>query len=418
MMQLALQTMTFASPPPMLSNKKGLSTQARKQHCSNRNISAVMEPQPRINRTYNPEDHIRPSLRNLDPYTPIVPYEVLAQRLGRDPSQIVKLDANENPYGPSPNVVDALAEAAFLHIYPDPESTMLRDALQDYTSVPRDYIMAGAGADELIDLLFRLFITPGSGQSIVNCPPTFGMYKFDADVNGAETINVPRSKDTFEVDVDAVEKLFEGESASHPRMVFVASPNNPDGSTLSDAALRRLLALPTLVVLDEAYFEFADDNRITWVPEYDNLIVLRTFSKWAALAGMRIGYGAFPLRVIKHLWKIKQPYNVSVASQIAAKASIEGKADLLGKVNRLLVQRAEFYEKVANYSWLSPFPSQSNYVLCRVGEGRTAKDIVNGLIDRGILVRYYSSPGLSDCIRVSMGTEDQMARLYEALEEL
>lgn len=366
--------------------------------------------------SFSPEDSIRPSLKDMAPYTPILPYEVLAQKLGRHPSDIVKLDANENPFGPAPAVATALADAKYLHIYPDPESSSLRDAIAQYTNLPKEYIMAGAGADELIDLLFRLFVTPGTDDSIVNCPPTFGMYKFDADVNGARIINVSRHPD-FAVDVDAIERIFD-EQRNPPKLLFVASPNNPDGGVLSDDHLKRLLALPTLVVLDEAYFEFSGHNRMAWVPHYDNLVVLRTFSKWAALAGMRVGYGAFPLSLMKHLWKIKQPYNVSVASQIAATASIEQKRDLLDKVDRLIKQRHIFYDRVAKYDWLLPYPSQSNYVLCRVSEDRGAAQIRQQLIDRGILIRYYTTPGLTDCIRVSMGTEAQMERLYSALDQL
>lgn len=361
---------------------------------------------------------MRPELKAMAPYAPILPYEVLAQSLNRAPEDIVKLDANENPYGPAPAVSDALAAAPYLHIYPDPESRFLREALADYTGVPDDYLLAGAGADELIDLLFRLFITPGRGESVINCPPTFGMYKFDGDVNGAEVINVRRG-DGFAVDVDAVERVFaERGEGRYPKIVFVASPNNPDGSVLPDDSLKRLLALPTLVVLDEAYFEFSDLNRIVWVPRFDNLVVLRTFSKWAGLAGMRVGYGAFPPSIMKHLWKVKQPYNVSVAGQVAAEVSLRNKGDLLDKVRRLIARRTEFYDKVTEFPWLTPYPSQSNYVLCRVGGGRTAVGVKEQLAERGILIRYYTAKGLGDCIRISMGTEAQMERLYQALAEI
>lgn len=366
--------------------------------------------------TFDVESSIRPELRNMAPYVPIHPYEVLAQRLGRKPKDIVKLDANENPYGPAPSVHTALARAPYLHIYPDPMSSTLRKALAEYTQVSDEFLLAGAGADELIDLLCRLFITPGQNDSILICPPTFGMYKFDADVNGAKIVNVPR-RDDFSVNIDAIERIFT-ESDNPPKMIFLASPNNPDGSVITDEEVRRLLALPTLLVLDEAYCEFANADRIQWVPQYPNLVVLRTFSKWAALAGMRLGYGAFPLEIIKHLWKIKQPYNVSVAAQVAGVASLNDKHDLLAKVGRMVSARDEFYHRAARFDWLYPYPSQSNYVLCRVAGGRDANQVRQALADRGILIRYYTSPGLSDCIRISMGTERDMERVYEALSEL
>jgi histidinol-phosphate aminotransferase len=369
--------------------------------------------------TYSPEDDVRAELKQMQAYTPIVPYDVLAERLGRRPEDIVKLDANENAYGPSPEALKALSTAEYYHIYPDPESGALRDALQEYTGISKDYLLAGAGADELIDLLFRLLVTPGAGHRVVNLPPTFGMYKFDGDVNGAEVVNISRDPNDFSIDVGGIEKLFaQSTPDSRPKMLFVASPNNPDGSLISDAELRRLLALPTLVVLDEAYFEFSGNDRIRWVPEFDNLVVLRTFSKWAGLAGLRVGYGGFPLPLMKHLWKIKQPYNVNVAAQVAAVASISDRQDLLAKVERLKAQRERFYREVALLPWIRPYPSQSNFVLCRVGKGRTAAEIKQKLASRGILIRYYSSPGLDDCIRISMGTDEQMEILYDALADL
>ncbi len=240
--------------------------------------------------SYRPESFIRPELKEMDAYTPIVPYEVLAERLGRGPGDIVKLDANENPYGPSPTVAKALATAPYLHIYPDPESGFLRDALADYTGVPKEHLLAGAGADELIDLLFRLMITPGAGETVVNFPPTFGMYKFDADVNGSSVINFERNASDFSLPLDKVEQFFRAcDPGNCPRMVFVASPNNPDGSVLSDDYLKRLLALPTLVVLDEAYFEFADNDRMKWVQNYITLLFYERFQNGLELLASEWG---------------------------------------------------------------------------------------------------------------------------------
>ena len=200
----------------------------------------------------NFESFIRPDIAAMKPYTPILPFEVLSQRLNRAPEAIVKLDANENPYGPSPKAREALANAAFLNIYPDPDNTFLREALAKFTGMPKERLFPGAGADELIDLVLRATITPG--DVVINCPPSFGMYPFSADVNAAQLIEVPRRAD-FSLDVPAIEATVR----SNPRakVLFVCSPNNPDGSLISDEDLRRLLALPVLVVLDEAYVEFA-----------------------------------------------------------------------------------------------------------------------------------------------------------------
>ncbi|NJN99391.1 MAG: histidinol-phosphate transaminase [Anaerolineales bacterium] len=364
-------------------------------------------------------------MTRLKPYTPILPFEVLSQQLGRRPEEIIKLDANENPYGPSPRVSAALAEAPYLHIYPDPESRELRAALADYTGLEPDYLLAGLGADELIDLIMRLVIVPG--DAIINCPPTFGMYAFDADVNGAEVINVWRRPD-FSVDVEGIEASFNSPSlpgrgqGEGPKLIFVTSPNNPDGSLLNDDDLKRLLALPAIVVLDEAYIEFAGasagvSSRIKWVADYPNLIVLRTFSKWAGLAGLRLGYGAFPLDIIEHLWKIKQPYNVPVAGQIAGLVSLTDRERLLERVAQLVAQRDKFYEVLVGIPWLQAYPSQANFILCRV-LGRSAAEVKAQLAAHGILVRYYNSPGLTDCLRFSIGTPAQMTRLEEVLKQI
>lgn len=362
---------------------------------------------------FNLNTLIRPNIASLTPYTPILPFEVLSEQLGRHPDDIVKLDANENPYGPSPRVARALAQAPYLHIYPDPESRDLRAALAEYTGLEADNLLVGHGADELIDLLMRLFIEPG--DVIINCPPTFGMYAFDADINAAQVVNIWR-KNNFALNLAAIETYFD--SGRRPaKLIFVTSPNNPDGSLLADAELKRLLALPAIIVLDEAYIEFSGGSRISWVKQHPNLVVLRTFSKWAGLAGLRMGYGAFPPDIVAHLWKIKQPYNVSVAGQIAAQVSLADRQHLLANVARLINQRDAFYHTLSQLDWLTPYPSQANFILCKV-EGRPALEVKNELARQGILVRHYNSPRLADHIRISIGTPAQMARLEEALKAL
>lgn len=357
---------------------------------------------------------VRPDVATMEAYVPILPFDVLSVQLGRPADQIIKMDANENPYGPSPRVREALASMAYPHIYPDPESRQLRAALSEFVGLPADYLLAGHGADELIDLIMRLFVQPG--DVVVNCPPTFGMYRFDADVNSAQVCTVWRRAD-FSLDVTAIEQSV----AEQPRckIVFVTSPNNPDGSLLSDADLARLLDLPVLVVLDEAYVEFAGlkRSRIRLVAEHSNLVVLRTFSKWAGLAGLRLGFGAFPIALMEHLWKIKQPYNVSVAAQIAGIASLADRDYLFGNVQRIIEQREYLAARLADVPYLRPYPSHSNFILCRVVE-RDARALKDALAERGILIRYYNSPGLTDHVRFSVGRPEDSERLLAALCEL
>ena len=355
---------------------------------------------------------IRPDVFEMDPYTPIVPFEVLCERLGLAADQIVKVDANENPYGPSPRVAEALARYPYYHIYPDPNHTVLRQALEHYVGVSQEHLMLGTGSDELLDVVIRLFVQPR--DSVVNCPPTFGMYPFLTSVSGARTLSVPRRED-MGVDVPAVESLFVGD-APMPRLVFVASPNNPDGSVLSEDDLLRLLALPAIVVVDHAYVEFGGPDFTPLVPEYANLIVLRTFSKWAGLAGLRVGYGVFPTEIIQHLFKIKQPYNVNVAAQAAVLASLEDLGTLQTRVRTLIAERERLYQGLRSIDYLRPYPSQSNFILNRV-KGCDAAGLKYALEHRGILVRYYRTSRLKDCIRISVGTPEQNTRVLAALEE-
>ena len=368
----------------------------------------------------NPAAYIRPHIQSLPAYEPILPFEVLSRQLNRSPEQIIKLDANENPYGISPAVRKALAEMEFPHIYPDPESRLLRAALSNFTGVPSEYLLAGSGADELIDLIMRLLLEPG--DRVVNCPPTFGMYAFDTELNAGQLVEVPR-RPNFSLDVDGIRSEVE---RTQPKLLFLTSPNNPDGSLIPPDVLAELIELPVLIVLDEAYIEFADENNllginlsnITRVPELENLIILRTFSKWAGLAGLRIGYGAFPAWLMPALWKAKQPYNVNLAASVAAIASIEDAAYLTDVVAQLRAERTRLMAGLNRIPYLRTNPTSSNFILCQVS-GIPAERLKTDLAEKfGILVRYFNKPGLRDCIRISVGKPDHTDRLLEALQSI
>jgi histidinol-phosphate aminotransferase len=359
-------------------------------------------------------DFVRSHLKTLKAYTPIEPFEVLSEKLGRDPKDIVKLDANENPYGPPPQVMQALGSMEFPNIYPDPECRRLRSMLAEYVGVPIDNLLVGCGADELIDLLMRCVLEPG--DAIIDMPPTFTMYAFDADVNAAKTIQVPRL-DHFKIDVDAV---CQAALEHQAKIVFLTSPNNPDGSIITDEELERLLALPCLIVLDEAYIEFADvESRSSWVLERENMIVLRTFSKSAGLAGLRVGYGVFPDGMVTYLWRAKQPYNVSVAAEVAACTALEN-VDYMNSIrDRLVEERGTLMKKLGSISFLEPFESQSNFILCRVTEGMEAQEVKERLQNEfGVMVRHYDKPLLKGYIRISVGTPKQTETLVASLKAI
>ncbi len=361
------------------------------------------------------EEWLRPDVRRMEPYTPIVPFEVLSERLGRRPEEIVKLDANENPYGPSPLVRERLARYPFYHIYPDPQQEQLRSALADYVSVPADQILPGHGADELIDLICRVFLVPG--DVVINAPPTFGMYEFDAALSMGRVVHVWRDT-TFQVDVEGIRRAVEEVNArenGRVKLVFLTSPNNPDGGLLSPEALRTLLSLPVVVVVDEAYIEFAGQPSFApWVLEHDNLIVLRTFSKWAGIAGLRLGYGIFPAWLMPHLWRFKQPYNVNVAATVAGLAALEDREYYAWTTAALVRERDRLYRELARFPFLHPYPSHANFVLCRV-ESADAQELTQWLNQQGILVRHFRKPRLENCIRVSAGKPTHTDALLDAL---
>jgi len=388
---------------------------------------------------------LNPLLAGLEEYTPIQPFEVLSRKLGIPASEIVKLDANENPYGPHPAVAKALAEYAYYHIYPDPQQTELREALAVHledeqrgvgggsneaggastAKVPVEQILATHGLDELLDNICRLFLVPG--DAVINTPPTFGMYSFDAKLVGGKVIEVWR-KDGFHVDVDAICNLCDAEihadGKTAPKLLFLTSPNNPTGTWLPDDDLLRLLELPLMVVLDEAYVEFAlEKSRSPWVLKHDNLVVLRTFSKSAGIAGLRLGYGVIPEWLMPYLWSFKQPYNVNVAATVAGLASLRHADQMTAIVQKIRAERDRLQRELQEVPYLSPYPSNANFVLCSVEGFRSrehgdAAALKLALESRGILVRYYQKPGLQNCIRISVGRPEQTDRLLEELHRL
>lgn len=356
------------------------------------------------------EGLIRPQLKSMKAYTPIEPANVLSQRIDIPPERVIKLDGNENPYGCSAKVKNALANYAYYHLYPDPEQRELRRALGEYTGLSSDYIVAGAGSDELIDLVLRLSIGPG--DRVINCPPTFGMYPFSTDVCGGTVVNIPRKQD-FSIDTTAIKKALN----KRTKVIFVASPNNPSGNLTPEFQIQELLNTNTLVVIDEAYFEFSGITVAPLVPKHPNLIVLRTFSKWAGLAGLRVGYGIFPINLAKYLMKIKQPYNVNAAAQVAALESLKDIDHLRSTVKAIIRERERLFNELCQFDWLKVLPSQANFVLCYVLNGR-AKTIHQELQRRGIFIRYFDTPQLRDCLRISVGKPEHTEALIGALRKI
>ena len=352
---------------------------------------------------------IRPHLANIKTYEPVDPPELLAKRAGIPEDQIIKLNGNENPFGGSPKASEALGKIP-LHVYPDSQQRRARRALAEYTGLDVDHIIVGAGSDELIDLLFRLMIAPG--DSIVDFEPTFGMYGFGARVSGAETRLVQRDE-LFDIDMDGARDAVD----SNTKIIFVSSPNNPTGNLVSEAQVRALLDLGPLVVIDEAYYEFCGDTVAGMIPQHENLCVLRTMSKWAGLAGLRVGYALASPKLIAHIIDIKSPYNMSTAAEAALIASLEDAEALLERVDENVAERGRLFGMLEAIPGVKPWTSGGNFILCEFEEGR--KDaIYEGLADRGIFVREFSSERLRNAFRMSVGTPEQSDAVVAALNEL
>jgi histidinol-phosphate aminotransferase len=338
------------------------------------------------------------------------PPEVMAQRAGIPPERIIKLNGNENPYGGSEKAAEAVANTP-LHVYPDPLQRRIRAALAEYTGMDEEYIVAGAGSDELIDLLFRLFISPG--DRILDFDPTFAMYGFCARVAGGEIQMVPRDE-LFEIDLQAVRDAINDKT----KIIFISSPNNPTGNMASDDQVRALLDTGLVVVIDEAYYEFSGETAAGLIEEYDNLVVLRTMSKWAGLAGLRIGYGIMDSALVNHIIDIKSPYNVNVAAEAAALASLEDSEYLLGNVHSIVDDRDSMFQALEEVDGLKPWPSHGNYILCQLDGHDKAVDMVDQLAARGIFVRNFGSDRLTDCFRVAIGTPEENAIFLTAVREI
>ncbi|MBA4179093.1 MAG: histidinol-phosphate transaminase [Anaerolinea sp.] len=356
----------------------------------------------------NPRRFFRPDFDDLEAYTPVKPLDVLAAEIGLPIGQLVKLDANENLYGAHPAVVEAAAKADH-HIYPDPGQTSLRAAIAEYVGVTPGQVVAGSGADDLIDVILRL----ARPAIAVTASPTFGMYSFLAKVNGTRFVEVPRLAG-FQVDVRGLASTVE--RGAH--LIFLTSPNNPTGNCLTRAELEAICNLEALVVVDEAYIEFGGESAVPLIAAHPNLIVIRTFSKWAGLAGLRVGYSVSEPGIAAALMAIKQPYNVNVAGDLAAQAALRHRAEVFETVKCIVAERERLARDVGALGWLRPLPSEANFVLFAVTEGHDAARVAAELRRRGVLIRYYNRPDLANYVRISAGRPEDTGRLLAALREV
>lgn len=356
------------------------------------------------------EKFIRPDLASFSGYSAATSPETLTGKTEVRAEDIIKLDANENPYGCSPRVNQALASFTGFNIYTDNYQTRLREQLAGLTGVDARHIVAGGGSNTLIDLILRLFVGPG--DEVINCVPTFGIYSFSTALCGGRLVDVKRDDD-FALRVTAVKSAI----SKKTRVICLANPNNPTGNVTPREDIVALLDTGVPLLLDEAYYEFCGETLAPLVGKYPNLMVLRTFSKWAGLAGLRVGYGLFPAQIADYLLTIKMPYNVNVAALVAVEESLKDLDYLMDTVKKMTVERERLSAELKQLSWLKVYPTQANFILCRLLKG-DARELRQKLQDKGILVRYFDQPPLQACIRISVGKPEHTDALIRALKRM
>ena len=330
---------------------------------------------------------------------------------GEQPKEegFVKLNTNENPYPPSPAVLEAIAREAggTLRLYPDPESTRLRRQAAETYRFDLEQVIAGNGSDDLLAMIARAFI--GEGDALC-CPvPTYTLYDTLVRIQGGRVRGIPYPEDY---------SLPKGLFRNRAKVTVVASPNSPSGTSVPLAALSGLAsAVRGILVVDEAYADFAEETALPLARERENVVVLRTFSKSFSLAGMRIGLGFGHPRILAGLNKVRDSYNLDRLAIAAGEAAL---ADI-GWMERNAARIRKTRERLATALpalGFVPFPSQSNFLLARRRGGKSARPVFEELKRRGILVRYFYTPRLAGCLRITVGTDAEIDTLLAALAEI
>jgi len=342
--------------------------------------------------------------KNIDAMSAYVP--------GEQPDQgakIVKLNTNENPYPPSPRALGVLADfqGDRLRLYPDPMARAACRALADVLNLPADHVMPGNGSDDLIMMIVRA--CAGTGRPVAYPAPTFTFYRTQADIENAPVIEAPFGED-YALPADAL-------VAARAAVTFVANPNSPSATATATAQLDELASrLEGLLVIDEAYVDFADSDALELIDRHDNVVVLRTLSKGYSLAGLRLGFGLAQPAVLAGLAKTKAIYTVDALAAAVGAAAITDQDHKNANAERIRASRGALagdLEALGFRVW----PSQANFLLARPPEGN-AETVYLALKDRGILVRYFHHERLADKLRITVGTDGQNRPLIDALPDV
>lgn len=346
----------------------------------------------------------------LPVYKPGKPIEEVKRELNL--TEVIKLASNENPFGPSPKVKQAIVEECDqLAIYPDGIAFDLRQTLAEHYRIQPEQLIFGNGSDEIVQMLARTFLT--SDSHTVMATPTFPRYNTVSTIEGAEITEVPLNDGVHDLTamLEAVN--------DRTRIVWICNPNNPSGTYVNEQKLQAFMekvSSDVLVVFDEAYAEYvtADDypNSVEWTEKYANLVVLRTFSKVYGLAALRIGYGIAHSEVIAHLNRVREPFNANSLAQKAALTAINDQPYTQQCFEKNKVGKQFLYESF-NKLGLSYFESETNFVLVNVG--RPAQPVFEALLRQGIIVRSGEALGFPTSIRITIGSQEQNEMVIKAL---
>lgn len=355
---------------------------------------------------------VKNQIKTLKPYQPGKSIDEVKRELGLE--KIIKLASNENPYGCSPKVTEALREGVKdIAIYPDGYATSLRAKLANHLNVEEDMLVFGNGSDEVVQIISRSFLAPGTNT--VMPTPTFPQYRHNAIIEGAEV----REIENVDGRLNLLSMLHAIDEMT--RIVWLCSPNNPTGTYINELAIRDFLkSVPqeTLVVVDEAYYEYvtAGDypDTISMLQEYPNLIILRTFSKAYGLASLRVGYGIANSALIQSIEPVREPFNVNSLALIAAEAAINDQEF----IKSCVVKNENGMKKMAQFcedKQLAYFPSQGNFIL--IDFDTNGDDIFHYLLQKGFIVRSGVKLGYPNAVRITIGTDEQMEELMEVITE-
>jgi histidinol-phosphate aminotransferase len=342
---------------------------------------------------------IRRAIRELAGYQP-----------GEQPRErtFIKLNTNENPYPPSPKVLEAIRSCATddVRLYPDPMANALRDKAAEVYGLTREQVLAGNGSDDLLAIIIRACVEPG--DRVVYPFATYSLYDTLVAIGGGRSVHIP-----FRADFSLPPGIAEADG----RVTFICNPNSPSGTAATSDEIADLSArLPGLVVVDEAYVDFAASSALPLLRERANVVILRTFSKSFSLAGLRIGLAFGPPEVIAQLAKVKDSYNLTRVSIAAAVAALEDYEWMRAHVRRVCDTRERLVAALRDLRFQVP-PSQANFVLAR-RPGEDLHGLFSSLKARRILVRYFATPELRDALRITVGTDHEIDALLSALREL